>query len=244
MECLCGKTFKSRAGYGNHKKYCTGSGTRLDRKKKSAAWTCPICNKHIHSRRERHVEICDGLGGGVLKRKKGPGRAWRKGKTYEEIYGSRADEMKQKVSGPSEARLAANQSLEKRRKSSETAKRIGLGGPTKRGGRGKFGWYRGYWCDSSWELAWVIYSLEHEQPFIRNKEGFLYEFKGKNKKYYPDFQLPDGSYVEIKGYLSPEFERKKESFPCKLQVLTLVEIKPILEYVEKKYGKDFIKLYE
>lgn len=244
IECLCGKKFKNRAGYGNHKKYCTGNGTRLDKKKKGAAWTCPKCNKHIHSRRERHVEICDGLGGGALKRRKGPGRHWSKGKTYEEIYGSRADEMRMKVSQPSEARVAANQSPERRKKSSETAKRIGLGGPTKRGGRGKFGWYKGYWCDSSWELAWVIYSLEHCQQFARNKQGFPYIINGKSKKYYPDFQLSDGTYVEIKGYLSLEFEKKKESFPHKLQVLTFAEIKPILEYVKNKYGKDFIKLYE
>jgi predicted RNA-binding Zn-ribbon protein involved in translation (DUF1610 family) len=152
LECACGKTFKNRAGLANHKKYCDGLGTRLDEKKKSAAWTCPKCNKHIHSRRERHVEICDGLGGGALKRRKGPGRHWSKGKTYEEIYGPLADQMRMKVSQPSEAKVAANQSPEKRKKSSETAKRIGLGGPTKRGGRGKFGWYKGYWCDSSWEL--------------------------------------------------------------------------------------------
>jgi predicted RNA-binding Zn-ribbon protein involved in translation (DUF1610 family) len=244
LECTCGKTFKNRAGIANHKKYCSGLGTRLDEKKKSASWTCPKCNKHIHSRRERHVEICDGLGGGALKRRKGPGRNWSKGKTYEEIYGDRAKEMKEKVSKLTPARLLANQDPERRKKSAETAKRIGLGGPTKRGGRGKHGWYKGYWCDSSWELAWIIYCLDHQLSFTRNKQGFLYEINGKTRRYYPDFQLSDGSYVEIKGYLSPEFEKKKESFPHELKILTSIELKPILEYVENKYGKNFINLYE
>ena len=44
-----------------------------------------------------------------------------------------------------------------------------LAGGYRRGsGRGKKGWYKGYWCDSSWELAWVIYSLEHGVEFTRN----------------------------------------------------------------------------
>ena len=40
------------------------------------------------------------------------------------------------------------------------------------------------------------------------------------------------------------FERKKENFPHKLTVISSTEIKHILEYVEMKYGKNFISLYE
>ena len=37
---------------------------------KKEKWTCPKCGHHIHSKRERHLEICDGLGPGASKRKK------------------------------------------------------------------------------------------------------------------------------------------------------------------------------
>ena len=57
--------------------------------------------------------------------------------------------------------------------------------------------YKGYWCDSSWELAYVIYNLEHNIKFERNKQGFEYEFENKKYKYYPDFILEDGTYVEV-----------------------------------------------
>jgi hypothetical protein len=242
---MCGKLFKNRAGLANHQKYCSGDGTRNDKKKKGAAWRCPKCNKHIHSRRDRHVEICDGLGSGAHRRKEGPGKGWAAGKTYEEIYGpERAVEIKKKTSLSTPSRIAAWKDSEYRKRRSEFAKKNGFGGPTKRGGRGKHGWYMGYWCDSSWELAWVIYCLDNGIPFVRNKQGFPYEINGKVRKYYPDFQLPDGCFVEIKGYLSSDFEKKRKSFPHSLKVITIDEIQPILEYVIGRYGKNYIHLYK
>lgn len=245
MQCSCGKVFNRRSGFVIHRKYCNGTGTRKDKRIKGSAWSCPKCNNHIHSRRERHVEICDGLGAGAHKRVVGPGRSWRGGKTYEELYGKeKAEEIKTKIGKDTEARIAARQDPEYRKKLSESAKRNSLGGPTKRGGRGKFGWYQGYWCDSSWELAWIIHQLEHNKQFSRNTQGFSYTFRGKTKKYYPDFILPDGTYLEIKGYMSPEFLQKKFEFPHPLIVLMIEELRPIIDYVEKKYGKRFIDLYD
>ena len=52
------------------------------------------------------------------------------------------------------------------------------GGYRRNGGKGIRGWYKGYWCDSSWELAYVIYNLEHNIHFIRNTKGFNYKFEG------------------------------------------------------------------
>ena len=37
---------------------------------------------------------------------------------------------------------------------------------------------------------------------------------------------------------------KIKQFPGKIEVLDSKKMKHILEYVEQKYGKDFIKLYE
>lgn len=109
---------------------------------------------------------------------------------------------------------------------------------------GNGGWYRGYWCDSSWELAWVIYNLDHEIKFERTVRGFEYEFEGKKHKYYPDFKLEDGSYVEIKGYKTEKDNAKWKKFPFKIKILFEENLKEIFQYVEEKYGKDYIKLYQ
>lgn len=112
-------------------------------------------------------------------------------------------------------------------------------------GHGKNGWYAGYWCDSSWELAWVIYNLDHGVKFTRNHKKFEYEYCGKVRRYVPDFVLDDGMYVEIKGWTwLPELESKISQFPLKLKVLYKDDLNPIFEYVVRTYGKDFIKLYQ
>lgn len=119
-----------------------------------------------------------------------------------------------------------------------------IGGYQPRSGRGKHGTYQGYWCQSSWELAWVIYASEHQIKFQRCTEEFNYELDGKIKKYRPDFLLENGTYLEIKGYKDISWDAKKSQFPHQLTCYYKKEMKPILEYVIQRYGKDFIKLYE
>jgi hypothetical protein len=138
------------------------------------------------------------------------------------------------------------QSEETRAKISKTMKEKGLGGLRSGSGRGKKGWYKGYFCDSTWELAYVIYNLEHGIPFSRNTKSFDYVFNGENKKYYPDFLLETGEYVEVKGYYTKQFAAKTEQFP-KEHTLIIYDkngIKPYLNYVINKYGKDFCSLYD
>lgn len=120
-----------------------------------------------------------------------------------------------------------------------------MGGYRKGSGRGKCGWYKGYWCDSSWELAYVIYNLEHNIVFERNTRKFEYEYEGKKLKYLPDF-IKDGKYIEIKGYSNKQWEAKVAQFPKDETLIVLMynEMKPYLDYVIKKYGNDYIKLYE
>ena len=87
---------------------------------------------------------------------------------------------------------------ERRRKISEIMAIKG-GGYRRGSGRGKKGWYKGYWCGSSWELAWVIYSLEHGVEFTRCTDRFVYTYDGGEHTYTPDFKV-NGTYIEIKGY--------------------------------------------
>jgi len=117
------------------------------------------------------------------------------------------------------------------------------GGYRDNSGTHKKGWYKGYFCMSSWELAWVIYQLDHNISFTRNTKGFTYNFKGKTKKYYPDF-IVNGEYIEIKNYVTEQVNEKIKQFPYKLKMLYKNDLTDVFKYVEDKYGKDFIKLYE
>ncbi len=118
------------------------------------------------------------------------------------------------------------------------------GGIKQGSSRGKHGWYKGYWCDSSYELAWVIYNLEHNIKFERNHDGFEYIFEGKKRKYYPDF-IVENEYIEIKNFRSDITDAKIKAFPEKIKVYYKEYIKKnILPYVIEKYGKNFIELYE
>ena len=119
-----------------------------------------------------------------------------------------------------------------------------IGGYRKEAGRGKMGRYKGYYCNSSWELAWVIYQLDHKVKFERNSRGFEYEFEKRKLKFYPDFVIDGGEYVEIKGWITKKDEEKIRQFQFPLNVLYKKDIIPILEYVAGKYGKDFTKLYD
>ena len=111
-------------------------------------------------------------------------------------------------------------------------------------GRGKSGWYKGFWCDSSWELAYVIYCLDNHIPIQRNTQKFEYIFEGKKYHYTPDYELSNQRYVEVKGYLNEKWSAKVEQFPYQLTVLGEEEMKPMFHYVQEKYGKNFISLYE
>jgi hypothetical protein len=115
------------------------------------------------------------------------------------------------------------------------------GGYRKGSGIGKSGWYKGYWCDSSYELAWVIYQLDHNKKFERNTKKYPYTYKNKKYYYIPDFIQGD-SIIEIKGYTTEKVLAKLEAVP-NLVVLYKKDLKHIFKYVEKKYGKDYVKLY-
>lgn len=62
------------------------------------------------------------------------------------------------------------------------AKQKGLGGYVEGSGRGKKGRYKGFYCDSSWELAYVMYCLDHNICIERNTAKFEYVFEEQTKK--------------------------------------------------------------
>lgn len=132
---------------------------------------------------------------------------------------------------------------ELRKKRSEIALTNKYGGYKQGSGRGKHGWYKGYWCDSSWELAFVIFNLEHNINFERNTKKFEYIWKDKVYRWIPDFII-NNVYYEIKGFSTLQNEAKFICFNHPLKILYKNDMVNIIKYVVDKYGKDFISLYE
>lgn len=117
------------------------------------------------------------------------------------------------------------------------------GGLRKMSGRGHRGWYKGFYCQSSWELAFVVYCLDHQIKIERNLKSFTYIFEEKEHKYYPDFYVNE-EYIEIKGYKDKKCKAKIEQFTEKLRVLEKDDMKTYVDYVTEKYGENFISLYD
>lgn len=70
-------------------------------------------------------------------------------------------------------------------------------------GATRSGWFRGIWCDSSYELAFAIFCLDQGMAVERNTDSWAYvDIKGDAKRYYPDFRV-NGVLHEIKGIERP-----------------------------------------
>ena len=116
------------------------------------------------------------------------------------------------------------------------------GGYRQGSGRGKKGWYKGFFCDSSWELAYVVYCLEHNIEIKRNTEKRKYIWDNKERTYIPDFVV-NNQLIEIKGYSSPQWQAKLAA-NSDISVLYENDIYPMITYTKSKYGNDFVRLYE
>lgn len=110
----------------------------------------------------------------------------------------------------------------------------------------KFGVFNNMYCDSSWELAFLVYCRDHSIQVMRNQEGFKYEFEGKSHKYYPDFIIDD-TYYEIKSRCRA-IDLVKIRELSKIHSIILIDevsIRPYLKYCEQTYGKNFAEyLYD
>lgn len=103
-------------------------------------------------------------------------------------------------------------------------------------GRSNSGYYKGIYCGSTYELCWVIHSLDHGVEFTRFDS--LLEKDGL--KYYPDFLLADGkTIIETKGFEKQESVDKKtalaESFGYIVKVLRKDDLQYAFDYVKENY---------
>lgn len=238
----CQDEFKSPGGLKNHQKCCDG--IKKYRKGKVINHICPKCNKYIKTSIDKHIKCCDGTGPRRLthpkKFTKEQFSELSKKRWLDPIYRNKVIDTLKKTSTKTKSKEIEE---ERRKKLSEHAKKNNYGGYIKGSGRGKSGWYKNYWCDSSWELAFVIYNLEHNIEFKRNNEKFEYLWKDEKHMWIPDFII-DEIYYEIKGYWTEQCQSKFDSFKKPLKILYQKEMKDIINYVTIKYGKDYIKLYE
>ena len=110
-------------------------------------------------------------------------------------------------------------------------------------GGGKKGIYKDFHCDSTYELAFLIYHLDHGIPFARCEETRTYVYNGLTKLYTPDFVVND-DIVEVKGFMSKQAEAKLTQ-NSDIKVIDRIGIKPYIKYVQKTYNVSKIEsLYD
>lgn len=179
--------------------------------------------------KEKYMRITNGnINKYILQNTKIPD-GWRKGITFHKSTGKCLDPVKEQ---------------ERRKKISETCKINKKSGGYRTGsGHGKKGWYKGIFCDSTWELAYVIYCLDHNVNIERNKQLFDYEYNGEVHKYLPDFVV-EGQLVEVKGWKDQKWKAKEKKFN-NIKIIDKNEIQKYIDYVKQKYNcKDLADMYD
>ena len=110
-------------------------------------------------------------------------------------------------------------------------------------GGGHKGRYKGIPCDSTYELAFLIWNLDHSVSITRCENIYPYSYKGKMSSYKPDFVI-EGQEIEIKGFMSERAQAKLDQNPH-VFVVDKVEIQSFIKYVKYTYKvKDLRDLYD
>lgn len=207
---------------------------------------CKFCNSDKYQKilsLRNHERCCKGNTNRIPVGRpfKSGEEAWNKGLTKETDERVMNQSVSLKSNGNAKG-VASTPEKEELRRSKIKEKSKNNGGMREGSGLGKSGWYNGFYCRSSWELAFVIYHLEHNNKILPCKETRYYTWNGKQHRYYPDFVL-DGNIIEIKGYITEKWKQKHLENPD-IILLTYKELTEVLSYVTDKYGKDFIILYQ
>jgi len=95
------------------------------------------------------------------------------------------------------------------------------------------GRYKGIPCDSTYELAFLIWNLDHGIDIARCNNTYPYTYKDKVCSYKPDFVV-EGQVVEIKGWMTPRSQAKLEQNPH-VYLVDQHDIQPFIQYVKATY---------
>jgi len=110
-------------------------------------------------------------------------------------------------------------------------------------GGGHKGIYKGIKCDSTYELAFVIWNLDHNVSITRCESVYDYVYKGRIYKYKPDFVV-EGAEIEIKGFMSKRARAKLDQNPH-IFVIDKTMMQSYLKYVKTTYKvRDLRDKYE
>ncbi len=204
---------------------------------------CSFCNKEINNKGSlgAHIKKCK-LNPNRVEPKRSPFAGAQKGSVPWNKGIELDSEHKEKISTSLKDRVIDPEQEKQRRENISKSVKGKTGGFRIGGGKGKKGSYKGFYCDSSWELAFLVYHLDHNIPIERCSEIRYYKYEGHTRKYYPDF-IVDSKIYEIKGYVTEQSKAKSDQNP---DIITLLkeQVKPYLEYATITYGSDFISLYQ
>ena len=120
-------------------------------------------------------------------------------------------------------------------------------------------YYNNIYFDSSWELAFYIYCVDHGINIERNTHILKYFVNGKERGYIPDF-LVNGEFVEIKGdflwefeggssfFKNEDLEKEKQRYLCakenQVKIIYQKDIGVYLKYCEHKFhNKQWKRLF-
>ena len=254
----CDKECKSLQGLSKHETHCHSNPQRKPQHNPNddlGDYHCQYCQRYCHSKNSliNHERLC----------KKNPNHQTTimHTKEWQEEMRSRIDRehvWNKGLTKESDVRIAAisnhlknayasgiliskqknkPRTEEEKKQISETMKKNGVAGGLRQGsGRGKKGWYKGFFCDSTYELVYVIYNLDKKINFKRCNRKYEYEYSGEKHLYFPDFELDDGSLVEIKGYHTDLVDIKIASVKDrKIVVLYESDLQYAFDWVKNNY---------
>lgn len=115
------------------------------------------------------------------------------------------------------------------------------GGDRINSGRSKCGYYKGIYCGSTYELAFLVYCIDNNIKIERNFDYFTYDYDGKVHKYYPDFKINNRTYIEVKGIYSNLVEIKLNCVYAPIKLLLKDDLKVCFNHLVNKYGLHYNK---
>ena len=256
---FCSKSCKTLGGLHKHEHHCLNNPNHAKQpnfRNEPNPQLCSYCNKICKNLNSKalHEKYCKLNPNKVLNPSASinlSNRSWGKGKTKgtDSRLALRAINLHNKyisgeLVGHQKGRL---RTTEEKNKISATLRSNPLAGGRRIGsGRGKKGWYKGFFCDSTYELVYIIYNLDNNIPFSRCNRVYNYYADGKLHKYYPDFELADGTIIELKGYHTSLVDLKTASVTDRpIRVLYEKDLSYAFDWVRNNYTyTNITDLYE